>query len=82
MARGLPDATQITYEMLVQLSDHQPALAKDRAGENVSLKGSVTRYTIVVRIPAQAVQLTTSPDGSRHGTIEMNLVVYDREGNP
>lgn len=82
MARGLPDATQITYEMLLQVSDHQPISAKDRAGENVSLKSPVTRYTAVVRIPAQDVRLTTSPDGSRHGALEMDLVAYDRGGNP
>jgi VWFA-related protein len=82
MGRNLPDYTQILYKIRVQPSDPQPPPSAARIGSNTDLKGPFTRYGVDFAIAAQDLTLEPTPDGARHGNIEIVLLAYDREGKP
>lgn len=82
MGRNLPDYTQILYKALVKPADPQPAPDAPHIGSNVDLKGPVTRYAVDFAISPNDLKLDASPDGARHGNIEIVLLAYDREGKP
>jgi VWFA-related protein len=82
MAPGMPDYTQILYEMKVVPSNPQPAANAERAGDNTKLKGPVTRYSVDFAISIKDLKLALTSDGVHHGNIEVSLVTYDQEGNP
>lgn len=82
MGRNLPDLSQIIYKIRVLPTTPQPAPDAPRAGTNTDLKGPVTRYAVDFAIAVQDLKLDPTPDGGRHGNIEVMLVAYDREGKP
>jgi hypothetical protein len=82
MGRNLPDLSRIVYEIRVLPSNPQPAADAPRIGSNTELKGPVTRYKVDFAVSVQDLQLDPTPDGGRHGNIEVMLVAYDREGKP
>lgn len=82
MGRNLPDYTQILYKILVKPSDPQPPPDAARIGSNPDLKGPFTRYDVDFAISAKDLKLEPTPDGARHGNIEVVLLAYDREGKP
>ena len=82
MGRNLPDYTQILYKVRVQPVDPQPAPGAPRAGSNPDLKGPVVRYAADFAITAQDVRFEQSPDGARHGNVEIAIAAYDRDGKP
>ncbi|HEY6339699.1 MAG TPA: VWA domain-containing protein [Candidatus Sulfotelmatobacter sp.] len=82
MGRNLPDYTQILYKILVKPSDPQPAPDAPRIGSNPDLKGPITRYGVDFAISAHDLALEPAPEGARHGSIEIVLLAYDREGKP
>jgi VWFA-related protein len=82
MGRNLPDYSQILYEIKVLPSDPQPSPDAPRIGSNTDLKGPVTRYGVDFAIAPQDLKLDPTPDGGRHGNIEIVLLAYDREGKP
>ncbi len=82
MEPGLPDFSQILYEIKVTPSNPQPAPRAVRAGDNTKLKGPATRYGADFAISAKDVKFETTPDGMHHGNIEVSLVAYDHDGNP
>jgi len=82
MGRNLPDLAQVIYKIRVLPSNPQPAPDAAHNGGNVELKGPVTRYSVDFAISAQDLKLDPTPDGGRHGHIEVMLVAYDREGRP
>lgn len=87
MDLGTPDATGILYSMKVVPATVQPRTldseaAGRRAGDNVKLNGAVTRYTVTFAIPPEHLALNTSADGVHHGSVEVTLLAYDREGVP
>jgi hypothetical protein len=82
MGRNLPDLSQVVYKIKVLPSNPQPAPDAPHIGGNVELKGPVTRYRVDFAILAQDLKLDPTPDGGRHGEIEVMLVAYDREGKP
>jgi VWFA-related protein len=82
MGRNLPDYTQILYKLLVQPSNPQPAPDAPRIGSNTELKGPFTRYSVDFAISVGDLKLDSAPDGSRHGSIEVVLLAYNREGKP
>jgi VWFA-related protein len=82
MGRNLPDYTQILYKILVKPLDPQPAPDAPRIGSNTDLKGPITRYGVDFAISAHDLKLEATPDGTRHGNIEIVLLAFDREGKP
>ena len=82
MGRNLPDYTQILYKVLVQPSNPQPAADAPHIGSNTELKGPFTRYSVDFAISVGDLKLDPAPDGARHGSIEVVLLAYSREGKP
>jgi len=82
MGRNLPDYSQILYKIKVVPSDPQPAPDAPRIGSNPDLKGPFTRYGVDFAIAPQDLKLDSTPEGGRHGSIEIVLLAYDREGKP
>jgi VWFA-related protein len=82
MGRNLPDYSQILYKIKVAPSNPQPAPDAPRIGSNPDLKGPLTRYAVDFAIAPQDLKLDATPEGGRHGNIEIVLLAYDREGKP
>ena len=82
MGRNLPDYSQILYKIKIVPSNPQPAPDSPRIGSNPDLKGPFTRYGVDFAIAPQDLRLDPTPDGGRHGNIEIALLAYDREGKP
>jgi len=82
MGRNLPDYSQILYKIKVLPSNPQPPPDAPRIGSNTDLKGPFTRYGVDFAISPQDLKLEPTPDGARHGNIEIVLLAYDREGKP
>jgi VWFA-related protein len=82
MDRGMPNFTQVRYRMKVAPSSAQPAAGAARAGDNTTLKGPLTRYTVDFSLKADELALAQSPDGVRSGIIEVALVAYSQDGRP
>jgi VWFA-related protein len=81
MGRGMPDSTQILYEIRVLPSDPQPAPQAAVAGDNAKVKLPVTRYAVDFAISTKDLALGATPDGMHQGTVEVSLVAYDHDGN-
>jgi VWFA-related protein len=82
MGRNFPDLSQIVYKVSVVPSKPQPGPDTPLAGTNTDLKGPLTRYAIDFAVAVQDLKLDPTPDGGRHGNLEVMLVAYDREGKP
>ncbi len=96
MGPGMPNSTQIPIALRVQRIAAQPGAAKPGnpaplqtrgqalpakpAGDNPNLKAPLTRYRVDFVIAASGLQLDPAPDGSRHGKVEVTLLVYSHEG--
>ncbi len=82
MEPGLPDFSQILYEIKVTSSNPQPAAGAARAGDNTKLKEPITRYAADFAISTKDIKFETTPDGMHHGNVEVSLVAYDHDANP
>ena len=82
MGRNLPDFTQILYKELVLPSTPQPPPDAGRMGSNTEIKEPFTRYRVDFAVSSQDIKFDSTPDGVRHGSLELMLVAYDREGKP
>ena len=82
MGRNLPDYTQILYKVRLEPVSPQPAPDAPRAGSNPDLKGPIVRYGADFAISPQDVTFEPSPDGVRHGNVEIAIAAYDRDGKP
>ncbi len=96
MGPGMPNSTQIPMALRVQLIATQPGAAEPGkaaplqtrnqsppsklAGDNPDLKAPLTRYRVDFVVAASGLQLDPAPDGSRHGKLEITLLIYNREG--
>ena len=82
MGVNLPNISQILYKVRVLPSNPQPQPDAPLIGSNTDLKGPRTRYTADFAIAIQDLKLSLTPDGIRHGNIELMMVAYDRAGKP
>lgn len=82
MGRGMPDSTQIIYEIRVLPAQHQPDEKSAIAGDNkdLNLKNSMTRYAVDFAISPKDIKWQVTPDGMHHGNLEVTLVAYDHDG--
>lgn len=81
MARDMPDATQILYQVHVSPKDSQPSEHSPVASDNAKFQGPAIRYGADFDVEAKDLSLEAGPDGTRHGSLEASLVVYDHDGN-
>jgi VWFA-related protein len=81
MTRGMPSSTQILYGVRVLPATPQPAPTARGAGYNAKLPGPITRYTVDFLIDWDKVLLQPGTDGSHTGTILIEILAYDRDGN-
>jgi VWFA-related protein len=58
------------------------AEAGSPASDNPRLRGTVTRYAIDMVVAAGGLQLEAASNGSRKGSLEATLIVYDQDGKP
>jgi VWFA-related protein len=82
MGVNLPNISQILYKVRVLPSNPQPQPDAPLIGSNKDLKGRRTRYVAEFAISVQDLKLNLTPDGVRHGDIEVALIAYDHEGKP
>jgi hypothetical protein len=77
---GMPNFDQITYEIQANPLQPQPAPDARRAGLNTEWKGPFTRFGVDLAVSLQNFALDSTPDGVKHGRLEVILVAYDRDG--
>lgn len=77
---GMPNFDQITYQIQANPLQPQPAPGAPRAGLNSELKGPFTRFGVDLVVSLQDFTLDSTPDGVKHGRLEVMLVAYDRSG--
>jgi VWFA-related protein len=82
MDRGMPGFTELRYRMKVAPAAAQPAADAAHAGDNPSLSGPLTRYTVNFSLATDGLNLFPGSDGVRRRTIEVALVAYSQAGQP
>lgn len=82
MERGLPNATELIYDLRVLRSGTQPTTGAPPLGDNNELHGPVTRIAADFVIPVDTLDFELTSDDVRHGNLELALVAYDRTGKP
>jgi VWFA-related protein len=82
MMRGMPESTQILYHVRVLPSRVAAVADTPVAGDNKDLHGPLTRYGADFEVPIDDLNFEITPDGVRHGNVELSLVAYDHEGKP
>jgi VWFA-related protein len=79
---GMPDFSQVVYNIHVEPVVPQPAPDSVRAGVNPYRKQRVTRYRVDFAMSAQSITLEKNVDGMLHGSIEVRLIAFDNAGKP
>ena len=79
---GLPDFSQVLFKIKLLPSKPQPAPGAPRIGSNTDIQSPFTRYSVDFAISVQDLKFDQTPDGIRHGDIEVMMVAYDHEGKP
>jgi VWFA-related protein len=82
MAPGMPNFAQILYLMSVQPLNPQPDPQATRAGDNAKFGGPFVRLSVDFAIKEKDLELDASPDGNRHGNLELTVITYDHYGSP
>jgi len=77
---GMPNFDQITYEIQASPLQPQPAPDARRAGLNAEWKGPFKPFGVDLDVSLQNFALDSTPDGVKHGRLEVLLVAYDRSG--
>jgi len=81
LRRGLPDATQIIFNLHVLGTTARPAAMPAIAGDNQKLRDPVIHFSADFVVPLENLDFDITDDGVRHGRIELALVAYDHDGN-
>jgi VWFA-related protein len=79
---GMPDFSQVLYKVRILPTNPQPSPDAAIAGVNEDLKKPITRYAVDFAVSVDDLRLLPTSDGIRHGSIELILVAYDRDGKP
>lgn len=82
MRFGMPDFDQIQYSVRAAPVDPQPPSGAPRAGANVALTGSITRFRVDFTIPLRELKLKSEQSGVLHDVLQLTLVAYEKNGNP
>ena len=79
---GMPDFSQVIFNVHVGRVDPQPDPNSVPVGANIDRKQIAKRYRLDFAMPAQSVTLKTNADGVHEGGIEVILIAYDSAGKP
>lgn len=79
---GLPNFDQIIFDVRARPSVPQPTSQSSPAGVIAGRAAPGTRYSVNIAIPLDGLKLTTTPDGSRHDTLEVMLIAFGPDGTP
>lgn len=82
MKPGLPEATELIYNMRLLRAATEPPIGSPLIGDNRNVQRPVTRIGADFVVPLDNLEFDTTPDGVRHGKIEIALVAYDHAGTP
>ena len=82
LMHGLPSATQLLFAVRVLPAGKQPEAKAARAGENAALAGPLIRYNVDFLIRWSDVALQATQNQTHTGKIQIDLLAYDRDGNP
>lgn len=77
---GMPNFDQIVFQLEATLIHPQPEPGALRAGLNSELGGAVRRYAADLAVFPSGLTLENTPDGMKHGRLEVLLIAYDRSG--
>lgn len=77
---GMPDFNKILYKVRVSPKTPQPSPKALRAGSNTDLKPPFTRYEVEFAVSLPDITMTTEPNGTRRGQIEVMLIAFDQDG--
>jgi VWFA-related protein len=80
LVHGMPDATQILFAARVVPAASQPAPGGKIAGNNTSLSGPTTRYSIDFIIRSSDIALAAGSDGKHLGKFEIGFIAWDMKG--
>jgi VWFA-related protein len=83
MQPGEPDSTEIPLALIVQPA--APGIgdtSRCSAGDNHNLNKPLSCYAVSFVIAARGLHFDTSPDGTRHDTIDVTLLACDADGKP
>jgi VWFA-related protein len=81
MISGIPDATQIVYEMRVLPLPPAPPGSKQAPAKD-KRNGPLTRYGINFAVLLKDLTFIVTPDGDHQDKIEIAIVAYDQDGIP
>jgi hypothetical protein len=79
MGFAMPNFDQILYKVLVKPAK-QPQ-KPGTAGNNEHLTGPLIRYSVDFAVVVQDLHLAADADGTRRGTVNLAISVYDRYGD-
>lgn len=82
LQRGLPNATQIVFNLRVVRTTALPAATTTIAGDNNKLHDPVTRFGADFVVPVESLNFDITGDGVRHGNVELALEAYDHDDKP
>jgi len=83
MGRAMPTSTQLIFNVYVEPAPAGPSgTGPITLGTlDPKLKGKpLTRYSFLYSMPASRLSLLSKPDGSHHGSVELDLAAYDTDG--
>ena len=82
MGRNLPDYSQILYKIRWCPQTRSPRPTRHASAATPTSKDHSPATAVDFAISPQDLKLESTPDGARHGNIEIVLLAYDREGKP
>jgi VWFA-related protein len=83
MGRAMPTSTQLIFNVYVEPAPASPSGASPTILGTLDpkLKGKpLTRYSFLYNMPASRLAFSSDPDGSHHGSLELDLAAYDTDG--
>jgi len=83
MGRAMPTSTKLIFNVYVEPVPAGPPGASPAVLGTLDPKligKPLTRYSFLYNFPASRLAFSSSPDGSHHGTLELDIAVYD--GDP
>jgi VWFA-related protein len=80
MAPGVPPASEILFRVQPVAEEHQPSATDKEKGDNPQVQKPTVRYVISYTADINAIHLTATDDGIRHGSLLSMVIAYDQQG--
>jgi hypothetical protein len=82
MGRAMPTSTQLIFNVFVEPAPAGPPGASPAVLGTLDPKFKtkpLTRYNLLYNFPASRLAFSSNPDGSHHGSLELDIAVYDSD---